>query len=150
VQTGRGKLAYELLLKVQTLLSAQSAGEACFFAVTRSLGLALYVRSDAHVPMFSRLGLAPTAVGALQWCLSAPRMSGILGLLPCLHACLCACVHVANRPLMVLTAKKGPPRKSCRFETIVLQIRDRTMTDNDGARCPVIVRHSVLVYYAVQ
>ena len=41
VQTGRGKLAYELLLKVQTLLSAQSAGEACFFAVTRSLGLAL-------------------------------------------------------------------------------------------------------------
>ena len=56
----------------------------------------------------------------------------------------------ANRPLMVLTAKNGPPSKRAFFFSIALRIRDKTMTDNDGALCPVIIRHSVLVYYAVQ
>ena len=98
-QTGRGKLAYGLLSKVRALLSASSAKEACFFAVMRSLGL---VRCAATRTCLSSrgLGLAPTIVGMLPWCLSAPRKSGVLALFLRLHACFCVCVHVCmlDRP----------------------------------------------------
>ena len=45
---------------------------------------------------------------------------------------------MANRPLMVLTAKKGLPKKRAVFLDNTLRIRDREWVVNDGELFPVI------------
>ena len=96
-QTGREKLAYELLCQVQTLLSAQSAGEACFFAVMRSLGLALCA-ATCTCPCFSSWASHQLPLARSN---GACRHRASQKFLKCLCVCMRVCVYVCMMGCLV-------------------------------------------------